>query len=205
MLDSPWIWIILAVLAGIVTIIRASSAAHEGEERQRADQDQKKEMERKLHDIRSSDSALSFSTGIAAMSLDRSAGRLTCVSDAVPNGKLDVALDDIAYARPIDRVTEFKECQELERYHSGVDRASLYNPYGKHKNREVKAGHEAYELFRNRTVYGVTLEMKDGKNIEIPFRRGDMGMFWTEDANYTAFKGFLSEVNEAIRRQKGDF
>ncbi len=194
-----WSLVIIAIIGIVVTGIRASLAGRESKEREAA---RGIERDRNAAALRSMAQASGMSidmvidTGCASLALDRKAGRLSGISDGK---QVSWPLSDFLSAALRDRSGAYIHAQEMEQYYTGVRRDSLENPWGGHKRKEVKQGHEDFRAFTGASVYGLELRLRGGETKEIPFFRGDGAKFWTEGSRLEEARKFARELDSAIR------
>lgn len=200
-MNSVWIYVALGVLAIVVTAIRAYGASQAGKEQQAmrdTAQAQKDEALKQIEAREGLNTDISFSSGCASLSVDRAKGRLVGVSEAVDGGELSMDLSQIESVRVIDLTTSYRHSQEMERLRTGVERHSMYRPYGGHSMREVKDGHAEFEAFRGKMVYGLELRKKSGETLKVPFFLGDGTVFWQEEERFDRFREFVAELDKAV-------
>ncbi|MBR6220754.1 MAG: hypothetical protein IKQ80_09325 [Clostridia bacterium] len=201
-MNSVWIYVALAVLAVVVTAVRAAGANQTSKEQQNRREAARQQNDDALKTIETREGLnadLSFSSGCASLSVDRAKGRLTGVSEAVEGGKISLNLSEIESTQVIDLTTSYRHSQEMERLRSGVERHSMYRPYGNHSMREVKDGHAEFEAFKGNMVYGLELKLKKGGTLKVPFFLGDGTVFWQEEERFNQFRKFAEELDQAIR------
>lgn len=201
MSDNFKLYLIIMAVGLVVTMIRIMFASRDSEAKQ-AEAKQKQEA---------NDSALTafvsrsggvadkhFSTGCASAALDSTNGMLYVVSDAV-GGEKKFDLKNVESVKVIDKSAEYQEVLKLEQLRSGVDRGSMMNPARGHSMRELKEGHQRFEDWIGRIVYGMELKFRDGsESVTIPFYNADSTVFWTEEQNLQACKKFADDVKLAI-------
>ena len=194
-----WSMIIITILCIVVTGIRASLAGRESKEQEAI---RSRERDRNATALRSMAQAsgmsvdMAIDTGCTSLALDRKAGKLSGISEGK---QVSWPLADVQSAALRDRSDAYIHAQEMEQYYTGVKRESLENPWGGHKRKEVKQGHEDFRAFTGATVYGVELKFRSGETKELPFFRGDGAKFWTEGSRLEEARKFVRELDSAIR------
>ena len=194
-----WIWIIVCIVGLAVTAFREYSARKDSEELQAIHDCERRvnagAMETMVR-VNGISADMTIDTSCTSLVLDRKAGRLEGISDGK---KVSWPLAELQSASLEDRSQQYIHAQEMEQYYTGIRRDSMYNPWGNHKRREVKAGHEDFRAFTGSTVYGIALRNKNGETTELPFFRGDGATFWTEGSRLKEAGRFIRELDMAIR------
>ena len=194
-----WGMVIITILCIVVTGIRAGLAGRESKEQEAI---RGCEIKKNAAALRSMAQAsgmsvdMAIDTGCASLALDRKAGRLSGISEGK---QVSWPLAEVMSAALRDRSGAYIHAQEMEQYYTGVRRDSLENPWGGHKRKEVKQGHDEFLAFTGATVYGLEVKLRSGETKEIPFFRGDGTKFWTEGSRLEEARKFVRELDSAIR------
>ena len=192
-----WIWIALAGLAVVVTSLRSKSAYDTTKAVRERGADRQKENEtrmRKELESRQLNPDLMYSGPQVFMAADREKDILLIreADDRVLN------LADIRDVRVIDHSDDYQHCQEMERLRTGVERRSLYMPYGRHSMREVKEGHQRFQEYRGKTVCGLELLMKTGPSVEVSCIGGTESVFWEHEKNLDQLRQFAGDLQRIL-------
>ena len=202
-------WAILAVLVLVSTIIRTVIAGKNEKEIKQENENKKSESERAVSSALQSKNLradLSFSSSEASMAVDREKGTLLIHYSSLDKSDCTLQLADLGEVTVVDRSSDFQHYQEMERLHKGVERKSLYRPFGSYSTREVKEGHEAFQYYVNSRamVYGLSIARKSGAALQIPFYCYNSGLFWTEEQRLQQLKQFARQLNDAIKSAKAN-
>lgn len=196
-------YLILAALMVIVTAVRfyfANKSSSQDKEMAARNQDRN---QLRLHDLlggKDADEAVTFVSGSSALSLDRERKRVVVISG---NSDLSpISVDDISDVRVFDHSTEYKHSLEMERLHRGVERVSLYRPFGKHSLKEVKAGHEQYQYYTGKPIFGLDIVRRSGSTTSVPFYVATSSLFWTEDQPLRDLRMFADRLKREINSLK---
>ena len=81
---------------------------------------------------------------------------------------------------------------------TGVERRSLYMPYGRHSMREVKEGHQRFQEYRGKTVCGLELLMKTGPSVEVSCIGGTESVFWEHEKNLDQLRQFAGDLQRIL-------
>lgn len=198
MTGSITAYLILAALMVIVTVIRGVIANNDSKAQKEKEADQQAELKRNADMLESGANAhadAGFSSAAAVMKLDKTQ-RTLFYSTAGQNSTL--SLSDIASVEFLDHSEDYKYCQEMARLHKGVERKSLYMPFGKHSVKEVREGFKKLDTYTGRLVYGALIRCKDGHSVTIPGYCGSGTLFWEEDRQMERFQAFLHELRKAL-------
>lgn len=201
-------YLILAAIGVLITLIRVLIAGKQSKaEKQEAEQTMSRNktvMEEQLRSAGMNADEV-FEDACASATLDEKQAKLTIVSSggglfAWSGGdNCTYDLREIDRIEMIDHSEEYKEAQEMHCYYTGVKRDSMYNPYGKHKMREVKTGEEKFGEFFDQTVYGIKVVTKGGDEKEYAFYRGTESAFWTQGEKPIQLRRFVERCNACMR------
>ena len=191
----------IAILGIIVTAIRAGKAKSDSEALEEHNALKQKDNANKVEEAMQAvnlNSDLAFSTECASVSVDSKAGKMLILSQALKDEKMMLNLSEIVSIQVINNAEEYQHCQEMERLRSGVERKSLYNPYGSFSNREVKEGHARFEAFKGALVYGLGISCRGQGELQIAFYRGNDSVYWHEDERLHQFIEFAENLKKII-------
>lgn len=204
MSDNFKIYLIIMVVGLVVTMIRALIAGGDSKAKQEEAKQKQAANDEALSAFvsRSGGSASKqFSTGCASMALDKEKGMLYVVSEAV-GGEKAFDLKDVDDVKTIDKSADYQEVLKLEQLRSGVDRGPMMDPARGHSMRELKEGHQRFEDWAGKIVYGIELKLCGGESVVVPFFNADGTVFWTEDQNLQACRKFAGDVKLAGSERK---
>ncbi|MBR6164980.1 MAG: hypothetical protein IKQ45_03510 [Clostridia bacterium] len=196
---SITLYLVIAALMVIVTAIRAANASKNSKAQKEQESYKKAELSKnaeKMENDAGAHADASFSSAAAVMKLEKTQGKLFC-SMAGENTVLP--LSDIASVELIDHSADYRHCQEMARLHKGVERHSLYRPYGNHSIREVKEGFRRFGTYSGQMIYGARVRCKNGDLTDIPGYYGSGSLYWEEDKQLNLFREFLDELRKALR------
>ncbi len=199
-------WLAVIALMVIVTSIRAYSASKKASQTKvmqdrRADSNQY-QLDQLILEAGMRD-PVRYISPEASMALDTGLGVLAAVSGG---RRLKWNTADLKSVQVIDHSEDYRLCQDLEAYHSGVKRDSLYNPFGKYKTREVRDGHRRFETYRGSVVYGLRLTDRTGSETTVACFNGDGTVNWSvvdqwpQEQNHLEFLRFAETLQRAVGR-----
>ena len=197
-MNNIWIWIVLAVLAVLITSLRSNSAYNTTKAVRERGEDRQKENESRLRQglaAHQMNASFAYTGPRAYMAADREKGVLL-IHEADDR---EVNLTEIREVRVIDHSDDYQHCQEMERLRSGVERKSLYLPYGRHSMREVKEGHLRFQEYRDRMVCGLEILMKTGPSVEVNCISGTESVFWEHAENLERLRQFAQDLRGLLR------
>lgn len=199
MFDSPKTYLIFAALAAIITLIRALFAWQNTKREQEGHQSDRQQRQSHLESRLQAEGLTadeSYASGCASLAYCRAQRVLVGVPDA--SEPFSLPLSEIKKIDLFDQSEKYQHDQEMMRLHRGVERRSVYLPYGKVKMREVRAGKESFEWYTGKPVYGVDITKKDGQVLSIACFRGDSSLFWVQEEDLTKLKRFVSTLQRAL-------
>ena len=194
-------YLILVVLMVVVMSVRAYFASQKSKQDKQAaerSQDRNQLRMREIMGGREADPALSFTSGASAISLDVEKKQVVGVSNSQNLSPIPVA--DITDVRVFDHSEDYKHSLEMERLHKGVQRSSLYLPFGRHSLREVREGHKEYQNYTGSPVFGLDIIHRGGHVTSIPFYIATGSLFWTEEKELGELRLFADRLRREILR-----
>ena len=203
MFKSPTEFIIVAALVLVVTIIRSVIAARNDKEARKLAESRQSGNEDRIRSMAKGTEEGSLKTvlsGESALGLDEKNGMLHVVCSALTPEELSIPLKDVVSVSLVDRSAPYRQSQEMARLRTGVERKSIYMPYGKNSAKSVKEGQQQFEAYRGQIILGVDIRCREDKSYTVPCFRGDGSMFWYEDKLHSALRQFTSDTNVAIHR-----
>ena len=191
-------YLILTALMVIVVFIRASFANQDVKQQQSRESSQQFSLQSKADAMvqqAGAHSDAAFSSGSAVMVLDKTRRELFIATD---QQEWKLSLDELSSVKVVDRSADYQRCQEMARLRKGVERKSLYLPYGRHSSREVKEGAQQLQSYTGQLVYGLEAQRKDGSPLLIAAYCGNGTLFWTEAQRLEEFRAFVADVQRAV-------
>ncbi len=192
-------YLILVVLMAVVTGVRAYLAHKRSMEQQEADKTGQADNEYRMSGMANTGAVpadLRCSTAAASVMYDPQERMLLCVLSSGESYR--IPREEIREVRVFDHSAAYQHSLEMERLHRGVERVSLYNPYGRHKISEVRNGHKEFERYQGFPVYGLDIQRKNDPLLSVPFFRGNSSLFWTEKEHLEALRTFAENLRKAL-------
>ncbi len=207
MFKSPTEWIIVAALVLAVTIIRSVIASRRDNETRKQAESRQSGYEDRLRNMAKGAEEGGLKTvlsGESALGLDEKNGLLYVVCSALTPEELSIPLRNVVSVSLVDHSFNYRQSQEMARLRTGVERKSIYMPYGKNSAKSVKEGQRQFEAYRGQIILGVDIRCREDKSYTVPCFRGDGSMFWYEDKLLSTLRQFISDTNVAIHRIRTD-
>lgn len=202
-MSTPVMFLIAGAIIAVVTLIRFLIANNHAEQEQQAGQEKRESLEQQMTQLLAQHSATirrKVSSQCVCMGLDETQQTLYVVTSAGQQESRVIPLQTLSGAQLVDKSSQYKHIQEMERYYSGVTRGTMTNPYGPHSTREVRDGHALFSSWSGKAVFGIVLLSRDaGTPVSIPFYRAGTSVLWNEDEALQKCKNFVEYLNQQIK------